>query len=420
VPGIDPLLALTPLLLALAASVVALWVLPPVLHAVAAVARRRRGLVAFVGSARALRDPALGVAAALAVVVGISVAVFSAVVFSTVDGAARSHALSVVGADIRASGTIFTATQQGTIEGIDGVARVAPIADAGDLALGLNGRTDEASVRLIDAKSLHELRADVPADLGRKVDGRIPVIISSDLGEHRKVGDDLALGLLKVRVVGVLPVDSGFGVDADWVLVDQAFTRDVGQLSFAPTTLLIDVPAGMDASHVASAVHRAVPGAIVDDVASELAAVQAVPIAAGLRATLIGAMCAGGLLAAVAVFASSMTAAASRNASIGMLRTMGMTARQSLGLVAWEIVPMVAVGVIVGTALGLAMPSIIIATTDFSGFTGSPSEPAVSPDAAALILVLAGFLAITGIATVVALLTARRAAPPTTVKMGAE
>jgi putative ABC transport system permease protein len=115
-----------------------------------------------------------------------------------------------------------------------------------------------------------------------------------------------------------------------------------------------------------------------------------------------------------------MTAAASRNASIGMLRTMGMTARQSLGLVAWEIVPMVAVGVIVGTALGLAMPSIIIATTDFSGFTGSPSEPAVSPDAAALILVLAGFLAITGIATVVALLTARRAAPPTTVKMGAE
>jgi hypothetical protein len=66
------------------------------------------------------------------------------------------------------------------------------------------------------------------------------------------------------------------------------------------------------------------------------------------------------------------------------------------------------------------MPSIIIATTDLSGFTGSASQPPVSPDAAALVLVLAGFLAITAIATVVALLTARRAAPTTTVKMGAE
>jgi len=71
--GFDALLALTPLLLALAVAVVVLRLLPIALRAALAVGRRGRGPVAFLGAARAMRDPALGVAAALAVVVGVSV-----------------------------------------------------------------------------------------------------------------------------------------------------------------------------------------------------------------------------------------------------------------------------------------------------------------------------------------------------------
>ncbi|GAA1965621.1 ABC transporter permease [Microbacterium deminutum] len=419
-PGVDPLLALTPLLLALAASVIVLWVLPPALHAAATIARRGRGPVAFVGSARALRDPALGVAAALAVVVGISVAVFSSVVLATVESSARAQAQAAVGADVRASGTIFTAAQQRAVAGIDGVASVAPVASAGQLSLGHRDRTDAVAVVLTNAQSLHVQRPEVPLDLATKSDGRIPVLVSSDVGDDTQVGDDLTLGLLEVRVAGILPDDSGFGVDAPWVLADEAFATDVGMSSFTPATLLIEVRPGADAARVASAVREGMPTAVVDDVASELAAVQAVPTAAGLRATLIAAVFAGALLAALAVFAGSVTASASRNMSIGMLRTMGLSARQSLGLVAWEIVPVVAVATIVGTALGLAMPSLVVATTDLSGFTGGASAPAVSADAAQLALVLLAFLAVTAVATLVAVLTARRAAPATTVKMGAE
>ncbi|MBN9180077.1 MAG: ABC transporter permease, partial [Microbacterium sp.] len=260
-PGFDLLLALTPLLLALAASVVVLWILPPALQAVAALTRRGSGLVAFVGTARALRDPALGVAAALAVVVGMSVAVFSSVVLSTVDGGAHAQAEHTVGADVRASGTIFTAAQQRRIAATEGVAGVAPIAEEGHLSLGLNGVTDDTTVLLTDAKSLHAQRAAVPADLGRKVDGRVPVVISRDLAQGRPVGADLRLGLVEVRVVGILPTDSALGPPDAWVLVDRAFTTDVGQGSFTPATLLIDLRSGADPAAVASAVRTTAPDA---------------------------------------------------------------------------------------------------------------------------------------------------------------
>ncbi|MBN9193170.1 FtsX-like permease family protein [Microbacterium sp.] len=419
-PGFDLLLALTPLLLALAASVVVLWILPPALQAVAALTRRGSGLVAFVGTARALRDPALGVAAALAVVVGMSVAVFSSVVLSTVDGGSRAQAEHTVGADVRASGTIFTAAQQRRIAATEGVAGVAPIAEAGHLSLGLNGVTDDTTVLLTDAKSLHAQRAAVPADLGRKVDGRVPVVISRDLAQGRPVGADLRLGLVEVRVVGILPTDSALGPPDAWVLVDRAFTTDVGQGSFTPATLLIDLRSGADPAAVASAVRTTAPDAIVDDVAAELAAVQAAPTASGLRATLIGGAVAGALLAAIAVFAGSVTASPSRNRVIGMLRTMGMSTRASLALVAWEIVPIVGAGVVVGTLLGLAMPALVVATTDLAPFTGVEGTLPIRPDPAQLAVVLVGFLVVTGIATIVAVLAARRASPAATVKMGAE
>ncbi len=242
--GVDPLLALTPLLLALAASMIVLWVLPPALHAVAAIARRGRGVVGFVGSARALRDPALGVAAALAIVVGISVAVFSSVVLTSIDVGARARTESIVGADVRASGTIFTAAQQGGVAGIAGVAGVAPIADAGQLLLGPDAGSDSVEVLLADAASLHQQRSDVPANLGAKIDGRIPILISHDLSHDRRIGDDLTLGSAQARVVGILPADSGLGAAAPWVLADEAFAIDVGHPSFTPATLLVDVQPG--------------------------------------------------------------------------------------------------------------------------------------------------------------------------------
>ena len=81
--GIDPLLAATPLLLAAAVCIGVLRLYPLPLLGVQRGLRRRRGAAGVLGAARAIRDPSLGFAAALALVVGITIVVFSTVMSTT-------------------------------------------------------------------------------------------------------------------------------------------------------------------------------------------------------------------------------------------------------------------------------------------------------------------------------------------------
>lgn len=76
--GIDPLLAAAPLLIAAAVTIGVLRIYPWIMAATQRATRRGRGAVGLVGSARAVRAPSLGFAAAFALIVGVSVAVFSA------------------------------------------------------------------------------------------------------------------------------------------------------------------------------------------------------------------------------------------------------------------------------------------------------------------------------------------------------
>ena len=84
--GPDPLLAAAPLLVAAAGTFGVLRAYPLMMRAAQRSSRRGRGAVALVGTARATYAPTLGFATAFALIVGISVAVFSL-------GAASSLAL---------------------------------------------------------------------------------------------------------------------------------------------------------------------------------------------------------------------------------------------------------------------------------------------------------------------------------------
>ncbi|MGN6273596.1 MAG: FtsX-like permease family protein [Protaetiibacter sp.] len=85
--GVDPLLAAVPLLLAIAGCVVALRVYPALLLLVHRLARGTPGAVPLLGAARAVRTPALGFATGFALLVGVSISVFSTGIASTVQAA---------------------------------------------------------------------------------------------------------------------------------------------------------------------------------------------------------------------------------------------------------------------------------------------------------------------------------------------
>ncbi|GAA4178831.1 ABC transporter permease [Gryllotalpicola koreensis] len=418
--GFDALLALTPLLLALAVSIVVLRLLPLALRAGLALARRGRGAVAFIGAARAMRDPALGVAAALAVVVGVSIAVLSSGILTTIQSGAHAHAVGQVGADIRADGSLFDAKAVAAVRAAPGVAELSGTMASNNLDLGLNGKTTTVQSIFADSRELHRVRPDIPGDLAAKHDGRIPIVVSSDVTDAHPLGAKQELGTTKVVIVGVLPQDAQLGADSRWALIDKAFAKQLTSEDFEPTQLLVSLTSGADPAPVEKTIRHVAPYAVVTDAAAEVAVVNAAPAASGLRISLVVGAIGSAVLAAIAVFAGSVTAGAARNRAIAMLRTMGLTGGQSLGLVVWEIVPIVVASAAVGLGLGLAMPHLLVATTDFAPFTGGATRLAVATDWAQLGRLLAGVLGVAALAILVAVLVARRTDPTGTVKMGAE
>lgn len=426
----DPLLTLAPLLLALAMSVLALRVLPLLLQAAGRIARRGRGLVAFVGTARATREPALGVAAVLALVMGIAVALFASAALTTVDRTAQSAAHAAVGADIRASGALFTPVAIDAVSAVPGVASVASIATASSLRLaaaaGGSASGKSVTVLVADVATLRAQHPELPDTLGQKSDGRIPLVVSSDLAASDSLfagsalGAPARLGIDDAVVAGVAEPATDLGADRDWVLVDKAFAADVGLRRFGPSTLLIQADAGVDIARVAEGVRAALPGVRVDDAAAARVATEAAPSSLALRMVLGASALTGILLAALALFVASVSAAPARARTVGTLRTMGMSLRPTLGLVAWEIVPATVIAALTGTVLGLALPWLILVGADLGPFTGGASPAAPLYDTAQLCVVVGCFLAAAAVATALAVIVARRASPATTVKMGEE
>src|SRR5205085_1949583 len=83
--GVDPLVVAAPLLATVALALLFVRLHPIPIVAALSAARRGKGVVALVGSARNLRDPAAGTTAVLAMLVAVAIAVFSSLVLATVD-----------------------------------------------------------------------------------------------------------------------------------------------------------------------------------------------------------------------------------------------------------------------------------------------------------------------------------------------
>ncbi|MCX4755461.1 hypothetical protein [Kitasatospora purpeofusca] len=101
--GPDPLLVTAPLLVALSGGLLLARIQPPVVGRLAALARRGRGPIAFLGLARSARDSSgrhrPAVLPALALLLAVTTAGFGATLLDTVDGARLRAARTAVGGD---------------------------------------------------------------------------------------------------------------------------------------------------------------------------------------------------------------------------------------------------------------------------------------------------------------------------------
>jgi len=420
--GVDPLLTATPLLLSLAACIGVLRLYPYPLLAIHRRLQRSRRVVGFIGSGRAVRDPAVGISAALAIVVAVSVAVFSATLLTTLDNALETSARSEVGGgDLRINARYLLDNQVAALADVDGIAVLAGIDDQGSGALRIGTKATNVELLTGQTSALAAIRGDVPASLDERADGAIPIVISDDLAEqYDGTPDGLVLQGQPVVVAGVLPADSGLGQNANWVLVDTAFITDLGDFAFAPQLLIATTTPDAAPATVANALAAAAEGVTVTSYDDALATTQGSPTVGGLRVAFLLAILAVSLLAAVAVVLSSVIGSPSRNRMLGSLRTLGLSNRQAGALVSWELAPVVITALVAGTLLGLGLPYVVTSTVDLSAFTGGAAVTTPHYDPVVVGGVLGVVVVVTAVASVISVVLSLRRTPASTVKIGAD
>jgi putative ABC transport system permease protein len=407
--GVDPLLAAVPLLLSLLACVIVLRVYPIPLDRLVRATSARPGLVSFLGSARALRDPSAGLVPVLAVVVGISVAVFSSVLLGTVRAGIETAAAEQVGADAAISGMPLTLAQLDEFRTVQGVEAIAPVYSTRPAELSIDGRRRSTTLIVVDAEEMRQVqegRADAtplpgvladPAD-----DDGVPVLLSGLVDSLIDEAAEVELDGEAFRVEGVVDGVTAYSPRSNWVLMDRANAEPFTD-TLVPRTVLVRFEPGADPVAVTGELGAiAGEGTMVVTPADLAAELSGRPTAQGLVVALGAAIVLASLLTALAIVLTLVVGQPARDRLLPLLSTLGLTRRGEQALVAWEIGPVAAVALVVGAALGAVLPFVVLQGIDLRAFTSGDAQPAVAYDPWLITAVLAGSVLVTVVAAAAA------------------
>jgi putative ABC transport system permease protein len=382
--GIDPLVVAAPLLATVAVALIVVRLHPVPIAAALRIARRGRGVVGLVGSARNLRDSAAGTTAVLAMLVAVAIAVFSSLVLATVDRGAVVAAQRDVGGDIRLAGPYFDAELVDRMRDTEGVAEAVGVLRGDYVTVaGPSGR-DSVQVTVTEVDRLAEVQRGMvgalPPDLIEPGSDPVQIVESAALADA--LGDGATSVVDRpVDVVGVMERVLGVQGSVKFVLMDPQDYADLTGFGFFPRTVMIDVDEGADAAAVAERLSDLVGGAHSVRILTESTAeIQASPAVSALRFVLFAAL---GIAVALSVVALLLVAGVSQDARsrvIALLRSMGLDRRRSRGVVAWEFVPLGVTALIGGVVLGAVLPLLVVTSIDLRPFTGGGGQPSIAVD----------------------------------------
>lgn len=416
--GVDPLLAATPLLLSLVVCVVVLRLYPLPLLLLQRAARAGSSPVGLVGATGSVRANAAAFGSVLAMVVGVSSAVFSLVLASTVTAGLATAAASETGADIRVEAPGIDPAALAGVEGVRAAAALDTVPGV-EIVFGLD--RPHVTVVFADTAALHDVRPDLPELAAGSI------LVSADIAD-RGLGDT-ALDGHAVTAVGTVPVRALPGLARQWVLADIADKEAVlgedatWDSALIATTPVADIAATAD--RVGDLVTEAQRDAdrtrvLVVDTADLVEDAAARPAIAGLTGALLAAAGLSLALCVLAVALGALGAAAGRARTLGVLALIGMTRRQLRGVLAWELAPVTITALVAGTAFGIGLAAAVGALVDLRSVVGgsAPIDATVpwllvAATAAVFAAVVVGTGALTSA-------IARRLSASAAVRMGAE
>ncbi|TCC00287.1 ABC transporter permease [Micromonospora zingiberis] len=419
--GVDAYLSAVPVLVAVAAALVAIRLLPWPLGLAGRLAGRARGALLFLGVARAGRgDPvALGPLAVL--IVAVSTGVFGGVVTTTVAAARDRAATLTVPGDALLTGYAFTPDAGAALAEVPGVAAVARVwVDSNRRLLSDDGPQarllGQARVLVVDGPAFAEVVAhsgvdiDVPAALraAERGDAAVPAVVSpqvaADLGDA-VVAADVQGRLYGFRVAAVADDFPGVGLGVErFVVLPWQALPEYADTPIIPNQYLL---AGDDIDQarllgVADDAQRQRQSAVLGVAVTRPQLPAAVQTWRAYREGLdrtganevltlaFTAGAAGGTaLAVLAVGFAVVADAGGRGRMLSRLRTLGLSAAHGRRLLVYELVPLVVVAALTGAVVGAVLPRILGPTLGLSAFApGVPIRDHLDP------LVVGGVLAL--------------------------
>lgn len=394
--GIDPYLSAVPILVAVAAGLLALRLYPWPLRLFGAVAARRRGAVGFLGFARAGRAAPVTALPLVVLVLAVGLGGFAGAVYASVSAARDTAAVQVVGADLRVSGEALTDQSAAAVSDVPGVAAVASLRRDGRVYNSQSTQV-QAVVLTVDAPGYQQVLAGIGASQrlpeavvsARPGAGPVPVLAGGAITEE--YGTDLTVQVGRNEFAA--DVVGGVGdlpdlIDGErWILVpESALAEPVGvdELLIAgadadPDTVLAAV--GGDPESLALATRSGYRAGLD---ASEFNRGLTLALTAGTAGAALGGLLAVGL--------ALLVQGAARGHSLSVLRTLGLSSRQARGLLLVELVPVTLLAVAAGAAAGALLPVLLAPSLGLTRFTdGVPIPAGLDVRTAGL---LAGLLAV--------------------------
>lgn len=411
---IDPLVSVAPLLLAFVVCIATLHVYPLFLRGLQARLRRGSGFAGFLGAARALRDPATGLAPVLALIVGVSIAVSSGILLSTLETGADRASRANAGGDLQLQSKRFDEGAAEVVADLPGVEAVAPVGEARTIEVLVDSRRKLATVYLVDQDAL----ADVQGADGLVPDGvslgdgttPMPVLFSQRAMAVLEPEGELLIGGEPAEVADVVTDPAPSTSATSWLLTDAAYGEAIYGREVPVVSILVRLDDGTDAAAVAAAARDALGDENIRWLTPESvrAAVDAGPAASGLRVTLIACIALAALLCAIAVVMTLVLGTRARSRILALLQTLGAPPRSGSAIVAWELWPACAAAVVAGALYGAALPVLLLRVVDLTPFTGGAGQPAYAADPLILIAAIGGFLVVALLFTLAALAISRR------------
>jgi putative ABC transport system permease protein len=416
--GVDPYLVIVPVLLALAASLVALRLVPFPLRWAGRLAARARGAVAFLGLAGAGRGDPLRSGPLAVLVVAIATGIFSSTVTTTVGHARDRAAELAVPGDAVVTGFAFAPDTAARVAAVPGVRSAAAfrMESAANLRSDASPMITQAQAMVADTSS----GLDLPAALreARAGAGAAPALVSPRVAQRVGAGGTVEVQGRQYAFRVAVVSETAPGVPAgarDFLVVPSQALPVPEYQPVIPNRVLVN-GSGFDPGAVRAAADggqreqaRVTAGREVE--AWELAMPATVTTREAFRTelgergvdgvlgfTFAAGVAASAALALLAVALTVLAGAPARGRTLSRLRTLGLSGGQGRRLLMFEIVPLIGVAVLAGSLIGVALPVLVGPALGLDDFTaGVTTGLSVDP------LLAAGVLIVAAVAVAVAL-----------------